>query len=455
MGHPAQKGKVLRGDHPHAVPRRKATVSVTPLKSVHCIEYSYRFAEVPYMDVVLDSNAYLADPRMEGVAFHSLFDYLKKTTSQLILPKVVLDEVVSRYPENLQSCIDQATPKLEKLRSAVLVAKVAELPVIDVRREAMRLKARLSKPSPKIKVTILNNYGDVSMDEVVRRGVQRVPPSKKGEELRDVILWLMVLAYVKASKTPTAFVSSDGHFRNENALHPFLAQEIRDSTAPLHFYVSIDDFIKANAPPPRELTEDEALGLCERLYVLDRFEIEARRVFQRRWADPSSVEIADRSLKLLRGALYDVGPNSQYGEMEFRVELRLRVTSRTQVISQAFSTPFSASIPMKAPQQAWYQSTFETPFITNQLILGKPVIAKATNWSYNSPTTFPNAVDWIGSTDPVAYPTFHEITADFIFSGTIVISLRLVSGSVKEKETERFEPEQLAQLASTSTNRVG
>ena len=49
------------------------------------------------MDVSLDSNIYLSDLRMEGIAFRSLLDYLRKTQSRIILPKVVLDEVIAKY----------------------------------------------------------------------------------------------------------------------------------------------------------------------------------------------------------------------------------------------------------------------------------------------------------------------------------------------------------------------
>jgi hypothetical protein len=49
------------------------------------------------MNVVLDANIYLADPRMEGVAFKSLLDYLRKKQSTLIIPQIVFDEVIARY----------------------------------------------------------------------------------------------------------------------------------------------------------------------------------------------------------------------------------------------------------------------------------------------------------------------------------------------------------------------
>jgi hypothetical protein len=41
------------------------------------------------MDVILDSNAYPSDIRMESIKFKNLFDYLRRTQSSLVLPRLV------------------------------------------------------------------------------------------------------------------------------------------------------------------------------------------------------------------------------------------------------------------------------------------------------------------------------------------------------------------------------
>ena len=42
------------------------------------------------MHIILDSNIYVEDYRMSGAAFQSLFDYIRRTDSTLILPKETL-----------------------------------------------------------------------------------------------------------------------------------------------------------------------------------------------------------------------------------------------------------------------------------------------------------------------------------------------------------------------------
>ena len=79
------------------------------------------------MDVVLDANMYLSDPRMEGVAFRSLLDYLRKTQSSLIVPQIVLDEVIARYPERLSAQLKRAISEVGSLRHLMLGSSVAKI----------------------------------------------------------------------------------------------------------------------------------------------------------------------------------------------------------------------------------------------------------------------------------------------------------------------------------------
>jgi hypothetical protein len=55
------------------------------------------------MDVVLDSNIILSDPRMYGNRMQSLFRYLLRTQSSLVIPKIVWDEVFARYAGRIQN----------------------------------------------------------------------------------------------------------------------------------------------------------------------------------------------------------------------------------------------------------------------------------------------------------------------------------------------------------------
>jgi hypothetical protein len=49
------------------------------------------------MDVILDSNVYLSDARMESIRFKNLFDYLRRPKSSLVLPMLVVEESIGKY----------------------------------------------------------------------------------------------------------------------------------------------------------------------------------------------------------------------------------------------------------------------------------------------------------------------------------------------------------------------
>src|SRR6266481_10028697 len=101
-------------------------------------------------------------------------------------------------------------------------------------------------------------------------------------------------------------------------------KDLEQGSIKLHFYRSIDDFIKTHAPSPHALNEEEVFELFGRQYVLDLFEIEARRFFPRHWGS-SKIDIVERSVSFVKGALYDVGGGARYGEMEFSGQMHLHV----------------------------------------------------------------------------------------------------------------------------------
>jgi hypothetical protein len=412
------------------------------------------------MDVALDANAILNDPRMQGNAFHSLLDYLKKTNSRLVLSKVVLDEAIARYTDRLRPAIHKARAAVCTLDSLLLDARV-ELPKIDEKREARWLRKRLLKPSRQVKSSvILNNFPDVKMEEVARRGIERIPPANgKGEELRDVIHWLMVLAYARASKQEIAFITGDEHFRHETALHPRLKKDLEDNDVSLRFHVSIDEFIKAYAPAPRELTEGGAFEYYGKSHVMDRFEIEARKFFPARWPAASTFEIVRRDVRLMRGALYDVAPNSQFGELEFSGEVEVRVTTELPAITSEFTNfPLMANRPVTNLPLYGYPGAV-SPVLPSY---GYPnLVSPVQGFSahYGEPATMFYSGQSLGLTlradfafksIPNMPTSFVEDVSEFRATGRLVISLRIVSGKVKNIETESFQLGEIEKLSASA-----
>ena len=382
------------------------------------------------MDVTLDANIYLADPRMESVSFRSLLDYLRKTQSTLVIPKPVLEEVSVRYIERLLSPASRAASFIKNLNNLLFVAEVDKLPEIDFRREERALRSKLLKPSKYVKSKLLSSYGDVDVAEIVRRGVHRVPPANgNGEELRDVITWLMMLSDLSKSKRNLAFISSDEHFGSSNSLRPQLQEDIAKNNVEVHFYSTIDDFIKAHALAPKPLVADNAIELIGIKRIEKHFEAAAHQAYQN-WTQAKSYEIRTRDVRFVRGALYDVGVDSQYGEVEFEGDLTIQLTlEQHSYIPVGY--PTNIVPPLLGPTLL---SPWGTTFMGDVSVSGMNTKGAFTLGSLLKPGYVPWGMSGQG--------TIHHIAERKLVckvSGTLVLALRLVGGKVTLVETEKFE----------------
>jgi PIN domain len=392
------------------------------------------------MDVALDANEFLSDPCMQSVRFQTLFAYLRKTQSRLLIPKIVWDEVIARYPERVSGPHTKAANDVKILRSLLLATKVPEIGELEMEREVSALRRKMRKPSPYVRALILDNFSDVSVEEIARRGIGRIPPANpKGEELRDVMIWLMMLGHAKKSDQDVAFISHDEHFRENDDLHPKLRDDLEGGKIKLHFYKGIDDFIKAHAPSPRNLTEEEAFRLRGRQVVLDTFEIETRRFFPRYWGSETEVDITDRKIQFVRAALYDVGGGSQFGEMEILATLQATLSrpdhqSNMNVISN-YSPDITfgkglgfSSASVKPAAENWQSLVWGTITPTAEITslgMAEPLDWKDSSFKFGTPV-----------------PTFYtppKRRSKGVLSGKMTISFRVVSGRVTKVEVESLE----------------
>ena len=114
----------------------------------------------------------------------------------------------------------------------------------------LALIQRMRLPSKGVRVTEIDDYGQVDFKEVVSRGIhRRRPANDRGEELRDVILWLLALALTNDSRSGITFISKDKTFTSEDgqSLHPDLLNDLNSLSGRLDFYRGIREFVVAKA----------------------------------------------------------------------------------------------------------------------------------------------------------------------------------------------------------------
>lgn len=276
------------------------------------------------MDIVLDANVYRQDLRMGGTQFQELFTYLRRTNCSLVLPGVVLLEAKSNYREFLSSTLRQLTREWDSLRKFA-VTEIDELEApIDIEHEVYLYEKDLMQPAPNVRVRLYNDYSGVDLAEVVRRGVERVKPANQnGEELRDVILWLMVVKYASGARCPVALISDDRDFQGPGgSLHETLASDLARAEAQVVLYKDIADFIAGNALGTEVMTEESFSRLVDS--GLLRAEIQ-KRIRQSYQLGGEVLESEIDAVHFLSGNKYTVGDGSFYLECRLTGEASVRV----------------------------------------------------------------------------------------------------------------------------------
>jgi PIN domain-containing protein len=273
------------------------------------------------MHIILDSNIYSADYRMKGVAFQSLFEYMRRTESQLVLPRVIREEVVADYGRRLKKDAKELEEVWRRYHHLDLSDTVPQFQKPHGRRRMRELRQKLMKPMDGFVPTYVPEIAGAFIQEAFMRGVHRIKPANdNGEELRDVILWLWALAYSDAANTEVVFISNDGGFwASDVEPHPVINRDVQSKNGRFHIFRSIQDFLKAHAPAPVEVTEEWA----KKHFDIQRIEGElidrALKALRPGMFGYSIQALSIKEHKIKGGKLYEVSPDAQFAELELQL----------------------------------------------------------------------------------------------------------------------------------------
>jgi hypothetical protein len=193
------------------------------------------------MDVLLDTNAVRASG-FNGAAFNSLREYLSKTKSRLLLPSVVVEELCSQRRSDIEDAVRKIVTCYNELKRLVSGFS-EEFPKVEAEAAVASYRSKLEHSAENVAI-IENSPGDLK--ELVRRLANRIPPaSAKGEEARDVLVWLGVLTV--GQKQEVAFVSGDKRaFFQDGSLRRELEDDLKSSSSNIKAYEGLDSFLKAH-----------------------------------------------------------------------------------------------------------------------------------------------------------------------------------------------------------------
>jgi len=209
------------------------------------------------MQIILDANVYATDYRMKGVSFRTLFEYLRRTDSRIVLPRSIREEVILSYGRRLKAEAKEFAEVWNRYRYLELDYDRGLFDKPDVGDAQKALRRILRKPFGGIPTIFVAQMEGVSVEEVFIRGARRKrPANEQGEELRDVIIWLWVLSYSDTAGTQVAFISGDSGFWAKDAPHPDIQHDLQSKGGRVSIYKTIDDFIKSHAPAPTPVTAE-------------------------------------------------------------------------------------------------------------------------------------------------------------------------------------------------------
>jgi len=213
------------------------------------------------MDVILDTNILYSLLREHGSEFAEsdrfvdLTTYLRRTDSRLIIPHVVMEEFLARYADFISEWFKKTQDAWHSYNRALVSPHAFPLE-LHIDKELKKIKERLLNPAAGVHVAVFEDYKCAPTEEVVMRGIQRIrPASDKGEELRDVVIWLMTLEC--ARNAPVCFIGFDGKFSEKDGLHSHLKRDLETRKVQVNFYRSIPEFIKGNALQAQSLAAAE------------------------------------------------------------------------------------------------------------------------------------------------------------------------------------------------------
>ncbi len=209
------------------------------------------------MKIILDTNILRRDIILASSHFQILIDYSKRTYSEIVVPKIVWEELSSLYFHEISALTAGANKEIGELNRFLLDDKPEHLAIDIPERVSVlmnNVKNRLSVFHLKIP-----KYRDENLGEVVRRCTQKIKPcSSKGIEFRDTLLWLTIVDFIEHYDNVVFISNNIRDFGNQDGLdlHPDLKKELTAKNKSLRFYPTINHFIQDIAAPISFITEE-------------------------------------------------------------------------------------------------------------------------------------------------------------------------------------------------------
>ena len=205
------------------------------------------------MNIILDTNILRTDFFLKSKDFEILFDYIKKTHSNIVLLDIVLQEIEKLYDEELKEKYDtikRANFEINKLFS------VQKIDVIDIDFEKQKniFKNNLLKKFNISDYNEIFQLKDSVFHKVIKRAIDKKRPFRNsGVGFKDTILWESIVEYIKTHRYQDSIIFISNNTKDfadendKNSLHPLLLEEINNFETKVYYFSHIKDFIEKHS----------------------------------------------------------------------------------------------------------------------------------------------------------------------------------------------------------------
>lgn len=220
------------------------------------------------MQVIIDTNVFVSEEwSLKNVHWTVFWQYIEKSTCEVLVPIVVIEETVNKYRERLQGISSEIWKLQQPLKRLMPEGTLPEMPVIDVNVTVSNFRDNFVRELTRRGVEVLP-WPTVTHEDLVRRCNQRRRPFGDDDRgYRDALIWGTILERVTAGPgQDTILLTGNGSdFFAKKAkemlpgekpqLHPHLVEDLKARKVPSEKFrvlPSVADFNQIFAHPTLE-----------------------------------------------------------------------------------------------------------------------------------------------------------------------------------------------------------
>jgi PIN domain len=207
--------------------------------------------------IVLDTSVLVPDFRLRSPLFRGVLRTAQDLGDDIYIPKIVVDELLNKFREELQTSCDSLRRYESKIRG-LIDSRLRER-TINVAEQVALYSDWLRGELSRNKIQSID-YPNMSHEPLVKRALARRKPfSPEGQRgYRDAVLWETILKWGKVRRDEILFVSKNTRDfadpEDAHKLHPHLIEDLRSlrhGKSSVQFFSGFEDLL-ARALSPRQ-----------------------------------------------------------------------------------------------------------------------------------------------------------------------------------------------------------